>query len=287
MFTINSHVLLHALEETAKLIPFLFLTYLLLEFIEHKAAEKTAKLTAAAGRFGPLVGGLVGALPQCGFSSSAAGLYAGGLISMGTLIAVFLSTSDEMLPVMLSEKASLVRVLVMLAIKVVSGILVGFLIDLIFRLIKRTPSKKQIGTLCEKERCGCHNGIFLSAIIHTAQIALFIFIFSFVIGGFVEGIGEDKLAMLASQAGIFSILAAGLVGLVPNCAASVILTELFLDGVISTGTVLAGLLAGSGVGLLVLFRVHKNIRENLIITGIVYLSGISIGILVDLVGIVI
>ncbi len=286
MFTLNLHVLIHALEETGKLLPFLVLTYLLLEFIEHRAAEKTAALTAKAGVFGPAVGSILGALPQCGFSASASNLYAGGIISVGTLISVFLSTSDEMLPIMISEKVPFSRILTIIGIKVICGILIGFFIDLIFRFIGHSPRKEAIHELCENEHCGCGKNIFLSAIVHTLQIAIFIFIFSLVIGGFVEGIGEEKLAEFASNAGIFSTLVCGLVGLIPNCASSVVLTELFLDGVIGTGSLLAGLLAGSGVGLLVLFRINKKPLENLLITLIVYASGVMIGILFDLLGIV-
>ncbi len=282
MFTINLHVLLHALEETGKLLPFLFLTYFLMEFIEHKAGERTTAVIVKAGNFGPLFGGLLGALPQCGFSASASGLYAGGLISMGTLVAIFLSTSDEMLPVMLSEQAEPLRILSLLGIKIICAILVGVLIDLVFRLLKRSSRKVSIGELCENEHCGCRGGIFRSSVIHTLQIALFIFLFSLIIGGFVEGIGEEKLAELAADAGVFAPLVCGLLGLIPNCASSVVLTELFLDGIIGTGSLLSGLLAGSGVGLLVLFRVNKNWKENLLVTGIVYTVGALVGIIFDL-----
>ncbi len=281
------HVILHAIEETAKLLPFLFVTYLLIELIEHKAAQKTAALTARAGFFGPAVGGLLGAVPQCGFSASASNLYAGGIVSMGTLVAVFLSTSDEMLPVMLSEKASLSRVLVILGIKIVCGILAGFAVDFVFRLMKRSPRKEIVAEICEEENCGCgERGILLSSLIHTLQIAFFIFLFSLVVGGLVEWIGEDRLAAFAAEAGIFGTLVCGLIGLIPNCASSVVLTELFLDGVIGTGSILAGLLAGSGVGLLILFRVNKNVKENLIVTAVIYGTGVAVGILFDLIGIV-
>ncbi len=282
------HVILHALEETAKLIPFLFLTYLLLEFIEHKAAKKTAALTARAGFFGPAVGGLLGAVPQCGFSASASNLYAGGVISVGTLVAVFLSTSDEMLPVMLSEKAAPSRILIILGIKVACGILVGFIVDLILRLTKHSPRKETVSELCEDESCGCgERGILLSSLFHTLQIAAFIFLFSLIVGGIVELIGEERLAALAAEAGVFGTLVCGLIGLIPNCASSVVLTELFLDGVIGTGTMLAGLLAGSGVGLMILFRINKDIRQNLAITAVIYGTGVLVGILFDLIGIVI
>ena len=280
-------LLLDAVLDTAKLLPFLFITYLLLELIEHKAAKKTAAAAARAGVFGPAVGGLLGAVPQCGFSASAANLYSGGIISAGTLIAIFLSTSDEMLPVMLSEKASLPRVLAILGIKVVCGILIGFIVDFILHLCKKTPRSNDISHLCEEEHCHCEKGIFRSALIHTVQIALFIFLFTLLVGGIIYFVGEDKIAALAGESGVFGPLVCGLIGLIPNCASSVVLTELFLDGVISTGSMLAGLLAGSGVGLLVLFRVNgKAVKENLLIAAIIYVSGILVGILADVVGIV-
>ncbi len=287
------HILLHSLEETAKLLPFLFLTYLLLEWIEQKASVKTASLTAKAGKFGPAAGGILGVLPQCGFSASASNLYTRGIISVGTLISVYLSTSDEMLPVLISEKAPIHRILLLLGIKVISGIAIGFLMDGIFRLIKRSPLKKAgssvscLSPSCQDETCCCcQQGIFRSAFKHTLQIAGFVFLFSLIIGGIVETVGEETLAELASKAGIFSILLCGIIGMIPNCASSVVLTELFLDGVISTGSILAGLLAGSGVGLLILFRVNRNLKENLLIAGSIYAIGTGIGIFFDLFGIV-
>lgn len=280
-------ILLDALIDTAKLIPFLFLTYLILEWIEHKAAKKTAAAAAKAGTFGPAVGGLLGAIPQCGFSASAANLYAGGIISVGTLIAIFLSTSDEMLPVMLSEQVSVTRILMIIGIKAACGIVIGFAADFLLRLFRKTPTKNEISKLCHDEHCHCEKGIWISSLIHTAQIALFIFIFSLLVGGIIYFVGDEKIASLASEAGVLGPVVCGLIGLIPNCAASVVLTELFLDGVISTGSMLAGLLAGSGVGLLILFRIHKNIKENLIITAVIYASGLIVGILFDMIGIVI
>jgi hypothetical protein len=278
-------ILLDALLDTAKLLPFLFLTYLLLEFIEHKAAAKAANLAAKAGKLGPAVGGLLGAVPQCGFSASAANLYAGGIISVGTLIAIFISTSDEMLPIMVSEQIAAPRILCILGIKVLCGIIVGFLVDFILRFYKKTTEGEHISHLCEEENCHCENGIFLSSLIHTIQIAFFIFIFSLLIGVLMHFIGEEALASFAAGAGILTPIAAGLVGLIPNCASSVVLTQLFLSGVISTGAMLAGLIANSGVGLLILFRVHKNWKVNLLITAIVYGAGIFVGILFDLLSI--
>lgn len=277
----------HALIDTAKILPFLFFTYLVLEWIEHKAAEKTAKLAASAGKFAPAVGGILGAIPQCGFSASAAGLYAGGVITLGTLISIFLSTSDEMLPIMLSSDMKLSRIFFIVAIKIALGIFTGFLIDLFLKSKKKTRERNSVSDLCEDENCHCgEKGIFLSSLFHTVQVGAFIFLLTFLITWLIHGVGEEKLSELAAGAGIFGPLVAGLVGLVPNCASSVILTTLFVEDVIGTGSLMAGLLAGSGVGLLVLFRINKNLKENLIITAIVYLSGITYGLLFDLFGIV-
>ena len=277
-----THAFVHAITDTLRLLPFLFLTYLLLEWIEHKAAKKTADLAAKAGSLGPLAGGLLGSVPQCGFSASASNLYAGGVISVGTLVAIFISTSDEMLAIMISEKISAVRILSILGIKVLCGVIIGFSIDLALRFRKKSDGKEKISAICEDENCHCHEGIFLSAIFHAAQIAFFIFLFSFIIGLGIHWIGEDRISAFTANAGIFTPFVAAVVGLIPNCASSVVITELFLDGVIPTGAMLAGLISNSGVGLLVLFRVNKNMKDNLFILSTVFLSGAVVGILFDL-----
>ena len=280
------HALEHAFLDTLKLIPFLFLTYLLLEWIEHKAAQKTAALAAKAGKLGPLAGSLLGVVPQCGFSASASNLYAGGVISVGTLVAIFISTSDEMLPIMISAHIAPMRILAILGIKVACGILVGFALNFLLSFRKNKETKPEISHICEEENCHCEKGIFLSSVIHTLQIAFFVFLFSFLIGVAIHLIGEEQISAFTANAGIFTPLVASLVGLIPNCASSVVITELFLGGVISTGALLAGLIANSGVGLLVLFRVNKNHKNNLLITLTVYLTGAAVGILFDLLGIV-
>ena len=190
-----------------------------------------------------------------------------------------------MLPVMLSEKASVSRILILVGIKVVCGILIGFIADLILRLCKKTPQKSDISHICEEEHCHCEKGILRSSLVHTAQITLFIFLFSLAVGVIIYFVGEEQIASLAANAKILGPVVCGLIGLIPNCAASVVLTELFLDGIISTGSMMAGLLAGSGVGLLILFRINKNIKENLLITAVVYGSGLFVGILFDLIGV--
>jgi len=280
------HALLHAFLDTLKLIPFLFLTYLLLEWIEHKAAQRTAALAAKAGALGPLAGGLLGAVPQCGFSASASNLYAGGVISVGTLIAIFISTSDEMLPIMISEKIAPSRILLILGIKVLCGVLVGFAVDLVLRFAKKQQQKERIAHFCEEENCHCQEGIFLSSIFHTLQIAFFVFLFSFLIGLMIHWIGEEQLALFAAKGGAFAPFVAALVGLIPNCAASVVITELFLDGIIGTGAMIAGLIANSGVGLLVLFRVNKKTGANAAIMLTVFLTGAFVGVLFHIFGIV-
>lgn len=281
------HALEHSFLDTLKLIPFLFLTYLLLEWLEHKATQKTTALAAKAGKLGPLAGSLLGVVPQCGFSASAANLYAGGIISVGSLIAIFISTSDEMLAIMISEQISPLRILTILGIKIICGIIVGFALDFILRLFKKSPAQPQFSEICEDENCHCEKtGIFLSSVFHTLQIAFFVFLFSFLIGLAVHLIGEEQISAFTASAGIFTPLVAALVGLIPNCASSVVITELFLSGVISTGALLAGLIANSGIGLLVLFRVNKNIKNNLMIVLAVYLTGAFVGILFDLFGIV-
>ena len=280
------HALEHAFLDTLKLLPVLFLTYLLLEWIEHKAAQKTANIAAKAGKLGPLAGSLLGVVPQCGFSASASNLYAGGIISVGTLVAIFISTSDEMLPIMISEQISPVRILAVLGIKIICGILIGFALDFFLRFCKNKKEKVQISHICEDENCHCEESLFLSSFIHTLQIAFFVFLFSFLIGLAVHWIGEDRISDFTANAGIFTPLVAAFVGLIPNCASSVVITELFLGGVISTGAMLAGLISNSGVGLLVLFRVNKNIKNNLLIVLTVYLAGALTGILFELFGIV-
>lgn len=276
--------------DTAKLLPFLYATYLFMEWLERKTEERSAEGLKKVGRFGPLFGGAVGAVPQCGFSASAASLYAGGVITVGTLLAVFLSTSDEMLPIFLSEKVALPTILGIILTKVGIAVVTGFLIDLFLRIRHRDVGKdKHIHDLCEQDHCGCEEDeegtVFLPALRHTLQIALFIFILSFLIGILVEGLGAHVITRFFTERRLVGTLLASLIGLIPNCAASVTLTELFLEGILTTGQMMAGLLVGAGVGLLVLFRTSRHLKENLRITIALFLCGIVWGLLIDAVGI--
>lgn len=274
-------IIIETLVDGIKLLPFLLVTFLLIEWLEHKVNSK--KIINKSGKLGPLFGGVLGAFPQCGFSVSATNLYITRIVTMGTLVAVYLSTSDEMLPIMLSEGIAFSTILKILLIKVGIGVLIGFIIDLIFR----TKQKIEIKDLCEEEHCHCEKGIFKSALHHTLSVFGFIIILSFILNTLLTYLGEDTLQNLFLKDSIFSPLISSLVGLIPNCASSVAITELYLNGAITFGSAMAGLLTGSGVGILVLFKYNKNLKENLTILGIIYTVGVISGILIDLIGIVI
>lgn len=276
-------IFLHGLIETIKIIPFLFLTYLLMEFIEHKAGDRTERFMRRAGVFAPIVGGALGAVPQCGFSAAASNLYAGRIISMGTILAVFLSTSDEMLPIMISGNIPLGSVALVLLYKACVGIAVGMAVDLVMRLMRRGGEKINIDAICDEDNCHCERGIWYSALHHTLTISLFLLLITFAINALVFFIGEDNLGAIMYDKPFISHLIAAVFGLIPNCAASVLLTKLCTSGIITAGTMMSGLFSGAGVGLLVLFRVNKKIKENLIIVGILVAAGLIFGLLGDLI----
>ena len=267
--------------DTLKILPFLFIAFLILEFIEHKLSKKNNKILTNNKKYGPILGGILGAIPQCGFSTMAASLYSSRVITMGTVIAVFLSTSDEMLPIMISEKASIVLILQIIGFKLLVGVIIGILVDLIF---KSTTAKipEEVSHMCEEEHCDCdHDGIFISSLKHTLKIGLFILIANIAINLIILGIGEDNLSQILLHKNILTYFVASLIGLIPNCASSVIITELYLSNLITLGTLLSGLLTGSGVGILLLFKSNKSMKENLTILSIIYIVGVVIGMVVD------
>lgn len=280
------HILEHAIEhtflDTVKLIPFLFLTYLAMEYLEHRAGEKANTLVKKSGRLGPIFGSLLGIVPQCGFSAAASNLYAGRIITMGTLLSIYLSTSDEMLPILISEGVPASLIGKVLLIKVLIGMAAGFLIDLFFH--RKEEEHDHIHEICEHEHCHCERGIFRSAVSHTLQITLYILLVDFVLEVILGIVGEEALAGLISDRSVLGPVLAGIVGLIPNCASSVVLTQLYLDlnGAMSFGTMLAGLLVNAGVGLLVLFRVNHDKKDNLKIVGLLYLIGVVSGIVLEL-----
>lgn len=267
------HILEHSLLDTLKLIPFLLLTYLLMEYLEHKMSSKAAAVVNRAGKLGPVLGGVLGIVPQCGFSAAMSNLYAGGLITRGTILAVFLSTSDEMLPILISENVPVTLIGKILAVKVVAAVIAGMLIDLLFKAKRDTD----IHELCESENCHCEHGIFLSALKHTAQITVFILIVNVALTAVIEFIGEDSLVGFIMNKPVIGELLSGLIGLIPNCASSVAITELYLQGGMSTGAMLSGLMTGSGIGLLVLFRMNKDIKDSLKVLVLLYISGVILG----------
>ncbi len=277
-------VILHGLLDTLKILLFLFLAYLFMEFLEHKASGKLESSIKRAGAAGPAIGGLAGAVPQCGFSSVASNFYAARVVSMGTVVAVFLSTSDEMLPVMLAGKIKPLSILAILGYKIAVGITVGFLTDLALHLAKRKKEEINIDEICENDNCHCERGILYSALHHTLTVGLFVLLITIGINTLIFFIGEDKLALIMYDKPFISHLIASLVGLIPNCAVSVALTSLAMDGLITAGTMMSGLFSGAGVGLLVLFKVNKKMRENFIIIAILVGSGLVFGMLADLIG---
>lgn len=267
--------------DALKLLPFLFLAYLAMECLEHWTGGRMQEIVKKSGKAGPAIGGLLGIFPQCGFSAAAANLYAGRIITTGTLIAVFLSTSDEMLPIMISENVAPSMIGKILLLKVIFALAAGFLVD--FLLHRKV--EMQIGHLCERHHCHCEKGIWRSAFHHTWKIFLYIIVVSLVLNFTIALIGEETLAALVQGKPALSLFLSALVGVIPNCASSVVLTQLYLGGVLSAGALMAGLLSGSGVGFLVLLRVNENRRENLRIFLLLYAAGVGAGALIQLLGV--
>ncbi len=278
-----------AAADILRILPFLFLTYLAMEFLEHKAGDRAQYLVRKAGRLGPLAGGMLGVFPQCGFSAAASNLYAGRIITLGTLLSVFWSTSDEMLPILISQKAPAGMILRILGIKALIGMAAGMAVDFVVR--KRDPGREErhlkIEEMCDHQHCHCGEGkIWRSALSHTLQIALFILAVSLGLNILIGIVGEGSIRSALGGRAMAGPAVAGRIGLIPNCAASVTLTQLYLEGLLSAGALIAGLLVGAGVGLLILFRVNENLGENLRITALLYAVGVISGIVIETAGLV-
>lgn len=274
-------VLLDALMDTLKLIPYLFVTFLLLEIIEHKFSKKSEKILEKNKKFGPLIGGLLGGLPQCGFSAIASNLFSSKVITMGTVVAIFLATSDEMLPIMLGEKVDPKLMFGIVGFKVILGIIVGLIVDFIYKN-KTEKNHESIHHMCEHDHCDCaHSNVFVSSLLHTLKTAIFVLVANILIGIAIFYIGEDNISNLLLNHNILGYFISSLIGLIPNCAASIIITEVYLNKLISIGTLIAGLLTGAGLGILLLFKNNKNMKENITILGIVYFVGVIAGIIID------
>lgn len=279
-------ILLDSLLDSVKLLPFLFLTYLFMEFLEHNTGSAASRRIETAGRVGPLWGGLLGVIPQCGFSTAASSLFSGRVITVGTLLAVYLSTSDEMLPIMVSHAVPVMTIIKILGAKAVIGIVSGFFVDYCYsNILKKQKKAVDVHKICEEEQCHCEQGIVLSAFLHTMKIFVYILLISVCLNTMIGIIGEDALAALFSSVPVIGELIAALIGLIPNCASSVVITQLYLDQIISAGAMMAGLLVNAGVGLLILFRLNKDRKQNGTIVAVLYVLGIFWGILIEIIGI--
>ncbi len=275
-------ILKETIIDSIKLLPFLFITYLIMEYIEHKTSNKVRDFIEKSGKFGPVIGGIVGIFPQCGFSVSATNLYAARVITLGTLISVYLTTSDEMLPILLTKNINISVILTILGIKLVIGILAGVLIDFVFNKIgKKEDKNEHIEELCEHEHCHCEESIVKSALKHSLNILIYIFIITLIINGIISIIGEETIANFISQNTILGPIVAGIIGLIPNCASSVILTELFIENVINMPVLISGVAVNAGVGILVLFKTNKNLKENIKIVSLLYIIGVLSGIILE------
>ncbi len=276
-------VLLHGFLDVLILLPFLFLTYLLMEYIEHRASDRLKSAMEKSGALGPLVGASLGAMPQCAFSAAAANLYTGRVITLGTLVAVFLSTSDEMIPILIAGNIAPHKLVLIIVYKILVAVLAGFAIDGVVRLLRRGGEKMHIGDMCEDEGCHCEGGILKSALHHTVSVSLWCLGVILSINALLFFLPEDALSAIVVDIPLLSHLICALFGLIPNCAASVALSRLAVSGIISVGEMLSGLFAGAGVGLFVLFRMNKSIKENILVILLTLAVGTVFGAVADLI----
>lgn len=268
--------------DTLKILPLLFLAYLLMELLEKKASKKMEVALGKLGKGGPVIGSLLGCVPQCGFSGASANLYTAGIITEGTLIAVFLSTSDEAIVLMLSSLAPIETIGKLILVKIIIGVIAGYLIDYIN---KKRKIKKVPVDMCQD--CGCeeNDGIFKPALKHTLKIGFFIFIVNFILFNVASLLGRDFINTILLSGSFFQPFITGLVGLIPNCAVSAAITELYAEGTLSFGSAVAGLCSGAGVGLAVLFKANPIKKENFRIVATLYFIAVGAGIVLNILGI--
>ena len=282
-----TEIIIDSVIDSIKLLPFLFLTYLFMEWLEHKTGSAARSTIRTAGKLGPVWGGLLGVIPQCGFSAAASSLFTGRVITVGTLIAVYLSTSDEMFPIMISNAVPAATIIKILACKAAIGIISGFVVEYVYtHVLKKQEKEMDIHEICEEERCNCEHGLLSSAFTHTLHVFVYIFLISLALNIIIGLVGEETLAGLFTGAPIVGELIAALVGLIPNCASSVVITQLYLEHIIGTGAMMAGLLVNAGVGILILFRLNHDRKQNFRIIGLLYGLGVFWGIIIELTGIV-
>lgn len=284
MIEILKHIIIHALKDNIGILPFLFLTYCVMEYLEKLLSGKTEGIVRYSGKLGPLCGGVLGLIPQCGFSAAAASFYSGGVITLGTMLAIFLSTSDEMLPILISAAVPVKTIGSILAVKVLVSVLSGFAVDAIaFKWGKSAEKPKHIHDLCQQDGCGCEeeHAVWKSAALHTVKVFGFVLAVSIGLNLVLELGGGTALEQFATAHPLLDVLLVGIVGLVPNCAASVLITQLYLGHFIGAGAMMAGLLVSAGVGVLVLFKANRSMKENIKIVGILYTIGIITGFVID------
>lgn len=275
-----SDALLDATLDTLRVLPFLFTAFLAMEFIEHYSGNYTNRILTKVGRTGPLAGALLGCIPQCGFSVAAANLFSGGLITIGTLLSVFLSTSDEAVLILLAHPGSGKEIASLLVCKVIIAVAFGFLIDILSRGKKEAKDLKEI---CRNCGCSDSDGILRPALFHTVQLAVYLLLFTFCLDLVLESVGMDQLAAFLGKDTLFQPFLAALLGMIPNCAASVLITELYLAGGLSFGSTIAGLSAGAGVGLAVLFRSNRPWQENFKILTLLYGTAVTAGVILNII----
>lgn len=345
-------ILLDAVKDTLYLIPFLLVTYIAMEWLEHGASRKFQEAIERGGAVGPAIGAVLGVVPQCGFSAAASTFYAARVITLGTLIAVFLSTSDEMLPIFIAEAVPAQTIAAILVAKIVIGLVAGFFIDAVMRVTRPVRESWRIHELCERAGCHCddddascienavaivsaqeaasaaasadasrgvgdglsraeghgatelgrdhdhgHNHahgrkhtswgtIVRSAVKHTVEVSCFVFLIVLAMNAVFALFGEDALATVLSANSQIAVVVSGLVGLIPNCAASVAIAQLYVDGVLGSGAMMSGLLCAAGVGLLVLFRTNASAKQNIAILAMLLAVSCASGLLIDALGIV-
>lgn len=288
MFDLFLDSLLDGLKDGAWSLPVLFVAYLLMELLERSQKLNEEILHGYSHKAGPLLGGLLGVAPQCGISGAAATLFSTGSVTVGTMLAVFFATSDEMLPIMLSSVADgdirLSSFLLIVLGKAALGVALGYLADLL--LTKYIRSQKNIHGFCEREHCACdeeEGSVFVSALKHTLKIAVMLIAVNVVLNFVLGMIGVERLSGSVLNRPFIGEILLALVGLIPNCSVSVVITESYLSGLIGLGGLFAGLLSNAGIGLLVLFRTNKNLKENLVITSTLYGLSAAAGIVITLV----
>ena len=279
-------IILDTILDTIKLLPFLFIAFLIIEYIEHKLTDKSKKVITKSKKYGPVLGSILGVIPQCGFSALATNLYITRIITLGTLFSVYLSTSDEMLPILISEKVDISIIIKILLIKMLFGMLYGIIIDIVIRKNK-IKRKEENYDICDEEHCQCKKGIIIPSLKHTLNITLYIFIITFILNSVFYYIGEDYLSKLFLKNTIYGPFITSLIGLIPNCGASVVITELYINSTISYASLIGGLLTGSGSALLILFKQNKNIKENIFIASLLYLLGAFSGLIIEIIYLII